>query len=37
MFCYLQLSRMEINNLVRLIEGIKFAVAPQVIEQNLIL
>ena len=37
MFCYLQLSRMETNNLVRLIEGIKFAVAPQVIEQNLIL
>ena len=37
MFCYLQLSRIETNNLVRIIEGVKFGVAPQVIEQNLIL
>ena len=37
MFCYLQLSRIETNNLVRIIEGVKFGVAPQVIEQNLII
>ena len=37
MFCYLQLSRIETNNLVRIIEGVKFGVAPQVIEQNLVL
>lgn len=37
MFCFLQLSRIETRNLVRIIEGIKFGVSPQVIEQNLIL
>lgn len=37
MFCYLQLSRIETNNLVRIIEGVKFGVSPQVIEQNLII
>ena len=37
MFCYLQLSAAEAKNLLRLIEGLKFQVAPQVIAENLIL
>ncbi len=37
MFCYLLLSAVETKNLLRVIEGVKFRVPPQVIEQNLIL
>ena len=37
MFCYLQLSAVEAKNLLRVIEGVKFHVPPQVIAQNLIL
>ena len=37
MFCYLQLSAVETQNLLRVIEGVKFQVAPQVIAENLIL
>ena len=37
MFCYLQLSAVETKNLLRVIEGVKFQVPPQVIKENLIL
>ena len=37
MFCYLQLSAVEAQNLLRVIEGVKFQVPPQVIAENLIL
>ena len=37
MFCYLLLSAVETKNLLRVIEGVKFHVPPQVIAQNLIL
>lgn len=37
MFCYLQLSAAETQNLLRVIEGVKFQVPPQVIAENLIL
>lgn len=37
MFCYLQLSAVETKNLLRVIEGVKFQVPPQVIADNLIL
>lgn len=37
MFCYLQLSAAETKNLLRIIEGVKFKVSPQVIAENLIL
>ena len=36
MFCYLQLSAIETKNLLRVIEGVKFQVPAQVIEDNLI-
>lgn len=36
MFCYLQLSAVETKNLLRVIEGIKFQVSPQLIAENLI-
>lgn len=37
MFCYLQLSAVETKNLLRVIEGVKFRVAPNLIADNLIL